>query len=59
MNEFEKGATVAMADKIFADVTKPLLTLLDEVQQKPLVDDSFLHQTFPKQQQWEWGIYLA
>ncbi len=59
MNEFEKGATVAMADKIFADITKPLLTLLNEVQQKPLADDSFLHQTFPKQQQWEWGIYLA
>ncbi len=59
LNEFEKGATVIMLDKIFADVTQPLLTLLNEVQQKPSADDTFLHQNFPKQQQWEWGMYLA
>lgn len=59
MNEFEKGAKVAMLDKIFADITQPLLTLLKEVQQKPEADDTFLHQNFPKQQQWVWGMYLA
>ncbi len=59
LNEFEKGATVSMLDKIFAYVTPPLLTLLNEVQQKSATDDTFLHQNFPKQQQWEWGMYLA
>jgi carboxypeptidase Taq len=59
MNEFEKGATVAMVDKIFEDVKQPLLQLLSEVQQKTFADDSFLHQKFDKQQQWEWGMFLA
>ncbi|HEX8460346.1 MAG TPA: carboxypeptidase M32 [Segetibacter sp.] len=60
MNEFEKGATVAALDKIFADVKGPLQSLLAEVQQQERkVDDSFLQQHFSKQQQWEWGIYLA
>jgi carboxypeptidase Taq len=59
MNEFEKGATVAMVDKIFEDVKQPLLQLLREVQHKTFADDSFLHQKFDKQQQWEWGMFLA
>ncbi|MCW3106264.1 MAG: carboxypeptidase, partial [Segetibacter sp.] len=59
MNEYERGATVTMIDKIFADIKTPLRDLLNDVQQKQFVDDSFLHQYFPKQQQWEWGIYLA
>ncbi len=59
LNEFEKGATVKMLNKIFADITQPLLTLFNEVQQIPIADNAFLHQHFPKQQQWEWGIYLA
>jgi carboxypeptidase Taq len=59
MNEYEKGATVATLDKIFEDVKKPLQTLLTAVQQQGEVDDSYLRQHFPKQQQWEWGMYLA
>lgn len=59
MNEYEKGATVTMLDKIFADVKTPLLDLLSEVRQTQNADDSFLHYFFPKQQQWEWGLYLA
>lgn len=59
MNEYEKGATVAMIDTIFEDVKAPLRNLLEKEQQKQLVDDSFLQRHFPKQQQWEWGIYLA
>lgn len=59
MNEYEKGATVTMIDKIFEDVKAPLRDLLHREQQKQVVDDSFLYQHFPKQHQWEWGIYLA
>jgi carboxypeptidase Taq len=59
MNEFEKGATVAMVDKIFEDVKRPLVELLSEVQRKTFADDSFLHQKFDKKQQWEWGMFLA
>jgi carboxypeptidase Taq len=59
MNEYEKGATVQMIDKVFADIKNPLLDLLYESTEKPAADDHFLHQHFPRQQQWEWGIYLA
>ena len=59
MNEYEKGATVQMLDKVFADIKNPLLDLLYEVTEKPVADDYFLYQHFPKQQQWNWGEYLA
>ncbi len=59
MNEYEKGATVQMLDKVFADIKNPLLDLLYQVTQKPAADDYFLHQHFPNGQQWEWGTYLA
>lgn len=59
MNEYERGATVSMIDKVFADIKAPLGDLLNQVQQKQFVNDEFLHRHFPKQQQWEWGMYLA
>jgi len=59
MNEYEKGATVQMLDKVFADIKNPLLDLLYESTEKPVADDYFLHRHFPRQQQWEWGTYLA
>ena len=59
LNEYERGATIAMLDKVFADITAPLLNLLQQVQQKPAAEDKFLHQHFPRQQQWAWGQYLA
>ena len=59
MNDYERGLTVAMTDKIFSDIEQPLSELLVKVQQLPRPDDSFLYQHFPKQQQWEWGQYLA
>ncbi|MDQ6813433.1 MAG: carboxypeptidase M32 [Bacteroidota bacterium] len=59
MDEYERGATVKMIDKVFEDVKCPLRTLLDEEQKKAHTDSEFLYQHFPKQQQWEWGIYLA
>lgn len=36
-----------------------MLQLFDEVKQKQFADDSFLRKHFPKQQQWEWGLYIA
>lgn len=59
MNQYERSATVAMIDKVFADVKQPLRDLLSETQQRQSADDQFLHRHFPKQQQWEWGTYLA
>ncbi len=58
LNEFEKGATVKMIDKVFDDITPELHRLLNKLNSTPAVDDSFLKQYYPKQQQWEWGLHL-
>ena len=58
LDEFEKGCTVAMLDKTFLQVRPPLKDLLDRIRAQKQVDDSFLHQHFPKQQQWDFGMGL-
>jgi carboxypeptidase Taq len=59
MNEYERGATVEMVDRIFSDLIPALSKLLNEVQNFSAPDDSFLSRHFPKQQQWDWGIFIA
>jgi carboxypeptidase Taq len=59
MNEYEKGATVQMVDKIFTDVEPLLRDLLSQVRALAQPNDSFLYKNYPKDKQWEWGIYLA
>jgi carboxypeptidase Taq len=58
LNEYEKGATVKLIDKTFADILPALKPILERIQESKQVDNSFLKQFFPKQQQWEWSIYL-
>ncbi len=58
LDEFEKGATVQLLDKTFADILPSLQEFVKKISGKPQVDDSFLQQHFPKQQQWAWGIEL-
>jgi carboxypeptidase Taq len=58
MDEYEKGATVELLDKTFTNLLPTLKGLLDRILRQPQVDDSFLKQHFPKQQQWEWGMEL-
>jgi carboxypeptidase Taq len=58
LDEFEKGCTVDLLDKTFAGLLPTLQDLLKQIAAKPQVDDSFLKQNFPKQQQWEWGMFL-
>lgn len=58
LNEFEKGATVQLLDKTFYPLLPKLKEIIATIAAKPQVDDSFLYQHFPKQQQWEWGLYL-
>jgi len=58
VDEFEKGCTVDFLDHVFSGLLPQLKDLFDKVKQKPQVDASFLQQEFPKQQQWEWGMWL-
>lgn len=59
LNEFEKGATVTLLDHTFTNLLPSLKDLLDEIKAKPQVDDAFLFQHYPHQQQWDWGMYLV
>lgn len=56
MDEYEKGATVAIADPIFADVKKHLPTLLDKIKRQQQVDDSFLFKNYAKDKQWDFSL---
>lgn len=58
LDEFEKGCTVAMLDKTFAGAAPSLKDILDTILSKKQVSDAFLHQFYPKQQQWDFGISL-
>jgi len=58
INEYEKGCTVELLDKTFSNLLPTLKDLLQKISVRPQVDDSFLHQSFPKQQQWNWGMHL-
>ena len=58
MNDYDKGLTVAITDKIFADLKPQLSALLEKIKNKPQVDDSFLHQHFDKDQQWKLGVEI-
>ncbi|HJW17322.1 MAG TPA: carboxypeptidase M32 [Flavisolibacter sp.] len=59
LDEFEKGCTVELLDKTFAGIIPVLKTLLEKIASSPQVNASFLHQAFPKEKQWEWGMHLV
>jgi carboxypeptidase Taq len=58
LDEFEKGSTVALLDKTFAGILPRLKELLNKIAASPQVNDDFLRQEFPKQKQWDWGMFL-
>ena len=58
LNEYERGATVSMLDKVFEELQQPLLQLLEKIRNKEQVNDAFLHQPYSKRQQWDLGIRI-
>ncbi|MDI3322245.1 carboxypeptidase M32 [Pinibacter soli] len=58
LNQYERGATVSMIDPVFNNIRQPLKELIDEVGNKPQVDDHFLQQHFDKSQQWKFSMQL-
>jgi len=58
MNDYDKGLTVAITDKVFADLKPQLSLLLDKIKDKTQVDSSFLHQHFDKDSQWKFGVEI-
>ncbi|HEY4111205.1 carboxypeptidase M32 [Puia sp.] len=58
LDQYEKGATVSLLDKVFNEVRQPLKDLLTRIAGCPLVNDDFLRGDYPKQQQWDFGMGL-
>jgi len=56
LDEYEKGASVALLDKVFGDVQKQLPVLLDKIKTAQQVDDSFFLRNYPKQAQWDFSM---
>lgn len=58
LNDHDKGATVALLDKVFDAVRPPLQALLEKMRNSPQVDDAFLYRHYPKDKQWAFGLQL-
>lgn len=58
LDEYEKGATVAMLDVVFEDVKKQLPPLLEKIRNATQVNNAFLQQHYPRQQQWEFSMQV-
>jgi carboxypeptidase Taq len=58
LDQYEKGATISLLDRVFSEIRSPLKDLLQTIGSRPQVDDSFLRGHFPKQQQWDFGMGL-
>ncbi|MBQ7230634.1 MAG: carboxypeptidase M32 [Oscillospiraceae bacterium] len=58
LNEFEEGLTMETLDAFFAQLRGAIVPLLAKIQAAPQVDDSFLHQSYPVEQQKKLADYL-
>jgi len=58
LNDHDKGSNTILLDALFSDIQVPLKELLDKIVSCPQVNDDFLRQHFPKQQQWEFGMQV-
>lgn len=56
LDEYEKGASVALLDKVFGDVKQQLPVLLDKIKTAQQVDDNFFLSNYPKQAQWDFSM---
>ncbi len=57
LDDYEKGATVAMLDPIFASLKKDLPPLMQKLQQLHF-NDGFFYREYPKQQQWDFSMQV-
>jgi carboxypeptidase Taq len=58
MNDYEKGATVSMVNELFTHLSPKLTQLLDNIKNKPQVDDAFLYLHYDKDTQWKFGMEM-
>lgn len=53
---FEPGLKTSEVQSIFAKLRPQQVELIRTISQRPQVDDSFLHQTFDENKQWDFGV---
>ena len=58
MNDYDRGLTVTKVDALFTSLKPGLLDLLQKIKNQPEIDQSFLHQHFGKDKQWEIGLEI-
>jgi len=56
LNQYERGATTGLLDRVFTQLQPPLKELLANIAAQPPVKDDFLRQPFAKDQQWKFGM---
>jgi len=55
LDDFEPGMKTAQVQEIFAALRPKQVELIKAIREKPEVDNSFLHQPFDEQKQWDFG----
>jgi carboxypeptidase Taq len=58
MDEFEKGCTVKLTDKIFGEMFPRLRKILEKIQGANPPDNVFLFHSFDKKKQWDLGMQV-
>ena len=58
LNEYEEGLTTETLDAFFAQLRQAIVPLVAKIQEAEQIDDSFLNQKFPIEQQKEFSKYL-
>ena len=58
LNQYERGCTVKLLDKVFTSLQGPLKDLLGRITARPQVEDGFLMRHYPKEKQWQFGMDL-
>lgn len=58
LNEYEEGLTAETLDRFFAQLREVLVPLLAKVTAAEPIDDSFLHQLYPMEQQHQLSDYI-
>lgn len=56
LDDYERGMTTSQVKDIFAVLRPQQVGLIQAIQNRPSIDDSFLHQPFDPQKQWDFSV---
>jgi carboxypeptidase Taq len=59
LDEYEPGMRTVRVEAVFAALREDLVPIVQAIAENPVPDDSFLHQEFDEQGQWEFGLRVA